>query len=1342
MDSKRLLGVPVSATQSAPPMLPSSASTGIRAPLTLDDSDVEYGQKDSGFSSYGSDSGVDSDGFLSGEEGIQTASERAFVAETNDEIREETRFLKQYVVSRPLVKCPPKEINDESSSDREFDDSRPVLPCTDEEIVGNDVAGEYSGSRPILADKCVEDVGASTEEHETAPGNHLPLVDIQIPLLQKQGVPIAKLSGFSDDDSLGSESVEEETFLGVARVPSSGVLERLVSAPKVRIFEVGEGDGYASVSDYGSEAEVGEDSVLVGGDNGEEKQISNHLMSADVIEDKGPEIAEEAGGAELDEHLQDFHGDNGEMNFEIGANANNPDPTTVVNSNILEINAVELTGAKATEGEAKDEFEAASMDRGKCANNDGNGSIVRSQPNEGEKSVCKIEHKIDEKSKSHCFDDPHNVDSLDNATSEEEVQMMNSVKLSDEHVAQNLEGYTNGDLDVYQRLVMKDSLCSGSPIPQAISKCTKLGPEGTREEEDDAVLVEEDEYLVGHDVTEELDFEGSNGVDTIDQLEQSTAPSLLSHGESSHSHLQAQVVRDLGDEADVHRQSEWEDMVDPFSLAALLRAATGVKSESSSVMLTSVDGKSLFPLEQPVGSDSRFLGLRPTAQLSPTLFTPGRMDNGESVENLSRGEKRKIDRLHEIRVKFLRLLHRLNRSTEDPVAVKVLYQLELAAGRPSVLAFHFDFAKQDAIRLEAEGKKDLNFSLNILVIGKSGVGKSATINSIFGEEKATTNAFEPATTSVNEITGTVNGTEVRVLDTPGFRSSLGDQSFNRRILSSIKRFTKKLPPDVVLYVDRIDTQTGDLSDLPLLKLVTGYLGSSIWYKTILILTHAASVPPEGPSGDPLSYDIYVSGRSRFVLQLISHSVGNLHTMKPGLIPVALVENCSMCEMNKNEQTFLTNGDSWRSELLLLCYSMKILLEIDSEVKTDEVTDYQKLFGFRVPSPSLHYFMSSLLQSNSHPKLSSIEGGENFDSDVELAFSSDCDQQSENEHDQLPPFRPLTKSEIAKLNKEQRDAYAEEYDYRIKLLQKKQWNGKVRRFQDAKKKQKDMDECQDPDMDCQEAVAVPVPDMVLPLSFDGDYPAYRYRLLESSSRCITRPVLDLHGWDHDCGYDGVSIEDNLGIAGRFPAVIDVQLTKDKEVFNIRLNSCVAAKHGDKGSTMAGFDIETVGEQLAYTLKADAKLSNFGVNRTAAGVSITCIGENLIAGFKVEDEIALGKDLVLVGSTGLVKCETDAAYGANLGIRLREKDYPVGQDQSTLGLSLTKWRGDLVWGLNLQSQLSVGRNSNMTVRAGFNSNKRGQVSTRISSSDQLIIATLGLLPIANTIWKNLFTLVGRR
>lgn len=267
-----------------------------------------------------------------------------------------------------------------------------------------------------------------------------------------------------------------------------------------------------------------------------------------------------------------------------------------------------------------------------------------------------------------------------------------------------------------------------------------------------------------------------------------------------------------------------------------------------------------------------------------------------------------------------------------------------------------------------------------------------------------------------------------------------------------------------------------------------------------------------------------------------------------------------------------------------------------------------------------------------------------------------------------------------------------------------------------------------------AVPVPLPDMAMPPSFDSDNPAYRYRFLEPTSQLLTRPVLDNHGWDHDCGYDGVNIEQSLAIINKFPAAVTVHVTKDKKDFTIQLDSSVAAKLGENGSAMAGFDIQSVGKQLSYSVRGETKLKNFKRNKTSAGVSVTFFGENVSTGLKVEDQIAVGKRLVLVGSTGVVKSKTDSAYGANVEVRLREADFPIGQDQSSLSLSLVKWRGDLALGANLQSQFSVGRGYKVAVRAGLNNKLSGQISVRTSSSDQLQIALVAILPIAKAIYKN--------
>lgn len=884
-------------------------------------------------------------------------------------------------------------------------------------------------------------------------------------------------------------------------------------------------------------------------------------------------------------------------------------------------------------------------------------------------------------------------------------------------------------------------------IAAEVEEVSLGGEEEENHQEDEG---DEIEGLYTDGETEDMIFENAEAADQfLEEMERGSASGSHSGADTSHDHSQridGQVVIDSDEEGDTDEEGEGRELFDSAALTALLRAATGAGSDGGNITITSQDGSRLFSVERPAGLGSSLNNARSAPRSNrPSLFSPSAVTSGrDSDNNLSEEDKRKLEKLQLIRIKFLRLVHRLGHSPEDSIAAQVLYRLALVAGRQTSQLFSLDSAKKKALELETEGKDDLSFSVNILVLGKIGVGKSATINSIFGEEKASIHAFEPATSAVKEITGIVDGVELRVIDTPGLKSSAMEQGANRKVLASIKNFIKKCPPDIVLYVDRLDTQTRDLNDLPLLRSITNSLGSSIWKNAIVTLTHAASAPPDGPTGQPLSYEAFVAQRSHVVQQSIGQAVGDLRLMNPSLMnPVSLVENHPSCRKNRDGHKVLPNGQTWRPQLLVLCYSMKILSEASSLSKPQDPFDHRKLFGFRVRSPPLPYLLSWLLQSRSHPKLSADQGGENGDSDVDMADLSDSDQEEdEDEYDQLPPFKPLRKAQLAKLSKEQRKAYFEEYDYRVKLLQKKQWSEELRRMREIKKKGKPavdeygyMGEEADQESGGPAAVPVPLPDMALPPSFDADNPAYRYRFLEPTSQFLARPVLDTHGWDHDCGYDGVNVEHSLAIASQFPAAVAVQLTKDKKEFNIHLDSSVAAKHGENGSTMAGFDIQNVGKQLAYVFRGETKFKNLKRNKTTAGFSVTFLGENVATGVKLEDHIVVGKRLVLVGSTGTVRSQGDSAYGANLEVRLRDADFPIVQEQSSLGLSLVKWRGDLALGANLQSQISVGRNSKVAVRAGLNNKMSGQITVRTSSSDQLQIALTGILPIVLAIYNSI-------
>lgn len=821
-------------------------------------------------------------------------------------------------------------------------------------------------------------------------------------------------------------------------------------------------------------------------------------------------------------------------------------------------------------------------------------------------------------------------------------------------------------------------------------------------------------------------------------------------GESSQDRSQmvdGQIVTDSDEEDD---EEDGKELFDSAALAALLKAAADGGSEGGNITFSSQDGSRLFTVERPAGLGPSLQTMRPAPRPTRTnLFNPSSiMSANETETNLTEEERKKLEKLQAIRVKFLRLVQRLGLSPDESVAAQVLYRLALIAGRQTGQSFSLDAAKRKAMELEAEGNDDLDFSVNILVIGKAGVGKSATINSIFGEDKTGISAFQPATDSVKEIRGMVGGVAVRVFDTPGLRSSVMDQGFNRSVLASAKKFTKKNPADIVLYVDRLDAQTRDHNDIPLLKNITSSLGPAIWRSAIVTFTHAASAPPEGSNGMPLSYEMFVTQRSHVVQQAIGHAVGDLRMMSPSLMnPVSLVENHQSCRKNREGQKVLPNGQTWRPQLLILCYSMKILAEANALSKPQDPYDNRKLFGFRVRSPPLPYMLSSMLQSRAHPKLSSEQGGDGGDSDVDLADMSESDNEEDDEYDQLPPFKPLKKSQLAKLSREQKKAYFDEYDYRVKLLQKKQWKEELKRMKEMKKRGKDgvieqgFQE-EEGEGDAPAPVAVPLPDMALPPSFDSDNPAYRFRFLEPTSQFLARPVLDTHGWDHDCGYDGVNVEQSLAIVNRFPASVSVQITKDKKDFSINMDSSVSAKHGENGSSMAGFDIQPIGKQLAYIVRGESKFKNLKRNKTAAGMSVTFLGENVVTGFKVEDQVAFGKQYSVIGSAGTVRFQTDSAYGANIEVQRRELDYPIGQVQSTFGLSIIKWRGDLALGFNSLAQFSAGRNSKVAVRAGINNKMSGQITVKTSSSEHLSLALVAIIPSLISAYKKLWPGAGEK
>ncbi|PUZ36204.1 hypothetical protein GQ55_9G019700 [Panicum hallii var. hallii] len=789
-------------------------------------------------------------------------------------------------------------------------------------------------------------------------------------------------------------------------------------------------------------------------------------------------------------------------------------------------------------------------------------------------------------------------------------------------------------------------------------------------------------------------------------------------------------VDDSDDE--INGDTEYEDEVngkeieffDYAALVELLRAANISMGEGNA---------KVFPVEssEPKHPPPKISSIPRTDMAS----TPVLEVTSDPEQEMTDEEKKLYRKVDMARIKYMRLIHRLGYDTNHLVPVQVLYRLSLVEGfrrvRMSNHSSELENAWKRALQLEAEGIEEVEFSCNVLVLGKTGVGKSATINSIFGEDKSKTNAFLPATSSVKEITGVVDGVRFRVIDTPGLGTSAKDEKSNRKVLNSVKKYMKRCPPDIILYVDRIDTQRQEADSLFPLRHITSVLGLSIWSRAIITLTHSGAAPPEGPSGSAINYGMVVTHRTHAIQQSIRQVTNDPRIENP----VALVENHHLCRRNTEGEKVLPDGLTWRRLLLLLCYSKKMIAEIDS-LSTRRASP-ASLLGRFFQVPTLPYFLSSLLQSREHPRSSNDHYVGSVDSDFDPdELLNENQEDEEDDYDHLPPFKPLSKAQVAKLSKEQQKLYFDEYDYRTKLLQKKQLKEQLRRFKEMKEGDNNDapsdDDHPDDEFDTDRS---PMPDWALPSSFDSDDPVYRYRCLEPTPNLLVRAVNNPDVWDHDCGFDGVSVQHSLDVANKYPASLWVQVNKDKREFTIHLDSSMSVKHGYHASSLAGFDIQTIMDQLAYTLRGETKFKNFKRNVTTGGLSMTFLGNTMVTGAKFEDKLSVGNRLTLLANTGAVSMCGDAAYGVNMEATLREKSYPVGQGLATLGASLVRWRKEWTMAAHLDSQFSVGRTSNMAVRVDVNNKLTGRVSIKANTSEQLKIALLAIFSATMYLWNKM-------
>eukprot|EP00891_Asterochloris_glomerata_P000159 jgi/Astpho2/159/Aster-04622 len=209
---------------------------------------------------------------------------------------------------------------------------------------------------------------------------------------------------------------------------------------------------------------------------------------------------------------------------------------------------------------------------------------------------------------------------------------------------------------------------------------------------------------------------------------------------------------------------------------------------------------------------------------------------------------------------------------------------------------------QDAVH---DMKKQGLSGVNVLVLGKTGVGKSALTNRVFGETVAQTTVFQFQVTRPLVVRRHSADFNFAWIDSPP-ASSRAAANEEASALRSVVPYLQGRPLHAVLFVERLDEYRVDSVDHQVMEAISRTFGDSIWDHTMLVLTHGMVQPPDG-----VKYDDLIKSRAN----ALRHAIRKAGADRDAQLRHVVVENHSRCKRNDEGELVLGNGKRWLVDLM-------------------------------------------------------------------------------------------------------------------------------------------------------------------------------------------------------------------------------------------------------------------------------------------------------------------------------------------------------------------------------------------------------------------------------------------